>query len=120
MTGWKAEKEGLIRAKGRKYSLPNDQTGLGNRPAYIQWTRRIICPTTKRPNREADHCHLIPRLRMGGGIPPVPPTSPGVEINFNIRIGNIFQHPVALRYHFTRPMGTERPQYRRTGRTNIL
>jgi hypothetical protein len=56
--GWKTKKEGSIRGKSRKYSLLNDQTAFVIAQPYIQWTRRVICPKMKRPNRESDHCDL--------------------------------------------------------------
>jgi hypothetical protein len=41
---------------------------LCNRHGY----QRVLSVGIKRPERESDHFHLVPMLRMRGVIPPLP------------------------------------------------
>jgi hypothetical protein len=44
---------------------------LGPTQSPIQWVLGLF-PWIKRPGHEADHSHLVSRLRMRGAIPPLP------------------------------------------------
>jgi hypothetical protein len=39
----------------------------------VQWVVVAVSPDLKRPGREDDHSHPVPRLRMSGAIIPLPP-----------------------------------------------
>jgi len=44
---------------------------LGPTQPPIQWVLGALFLGIKRPVREADHFHFVPRLRVRGGIPPL-------------------------------------------------
>jgi hypothetical protein len=45
---------------------------LGPTQPPIQWIPGALSLGVKRPGREADHSHLVPRSRMRDAIPPLP------------------------------------------------
>jgi len=47
---------------------------LGPTQPPVQWIPGALSLGVKRPGREADHLHLVPRSRMRGAIPPLPNT----------------------------------------------
>jgi hypothetical protein len=48
------------------------RTAPGPTQSPIQRVPGVLSLRVKRPGREADHIHLVPRLRMCGAIPPLP------------------------------------------------
>jgi hypothetical protein len=45
---------------------------LGSIHLPVQWAPVVPSRGVKRPGREADHSHLVPRLGMLGAVPPLP------------------------------------------------
>jgi hypothetical protein len=65
-----------IPGKAGSFSLRHFvQTGSEDHPASYPMTPVSLSPGVKRPGREGDHLHLVPRLRMCGAISPLPHTS---------------------------------------------
>jgi hypothetical protein len=58
--------------RGKRFSLlQNVQTSSGAHPASSSIATGVLSLGVKQLGFEADHLHLMPRLRMRGAIPPL-------------------------------------------------
>jgi hypothetical protein len=72
VTRLRAERPGFDSRQGYGFFLFATASRSSLRTIQLpkKWLPGAFLPGVKRPEREADHFHLVPRLRMSGGITP--------------------------------------------------